>query len=115
MHFDTSLFSTVDKYQWYEQYFSHSCVVLRRNIYFAQSSYFRFQDLFVMMEWLPTVSLSKLVFLSLVRAFYAKMRYCVRVPISYTFRGAKIELDADSICRILGVPYVRLRIYESNV
>ena len=68
-----------------------------------------------MMEWLLTVSLSELVFLSLVRAFYAKARYFVGGPISCTLRGAKIEHDADSISRILGVPYVGLRIYESKV
>ena len=43
------------------------------------------------------------------------MRYRVGGPISYTLRGVEIELNANSIYRILGVPIVGLRIYESKV
>ena len=67
------------------------------------------------MEWLSTVSLYEPIFPSLVRAFYAKVKYRVGGSISYTLRGAKIELDADSIYQILGVSAVGLRIYESKV
>lgn len=61
------------------------------------------------------MSLSQLVFSSLAREFHAKTRYCVGGPISYTLREVEIELDADAIYRILGVPTVGLRIYESKV
>lgn len=60
------------------------------------------------------MSLSELVFSSFILEFHAKTRYCVRGPISYTLREAEIELDADVIYRILGVPTVGLRIYESK-
>ena len=51
----------------------------------------------------------------MVRAFYVKVRYHVGGPISYTLRGVEIKLDANSSFRILGVPTVGLRIYESKV
>lgn len=44
---------------------------------------------------LPTVSLSKPTFSSLVWAVYAKARYRVGDPISCTLRGEEIELDVD--------------------
>lgn len=64
------------------------------------------------MSWLPTISLSKPIFLTLVRAFYSKVRFYVRGPISCTLKGAEIELDADVICQVLGVLVVELRVYE---
>ena len=64
------------------------------------------------MSWLPTISLSEPIFLTLVRAFYSKVRFFVGGPISCTLRGAEIELDADVICRVLGVLAVELRVYE---
>ena len=67
------------------------------------------------MGWLLIVFLFEFVFPNLVGAFYAKARYHVGGPISYTLRGAEIELDANAICRIIRVPIVRLRIYESQV
>lgn len=88
-------------------------MVPRRDIDFIQLIYFGFQDLFAKMGWLLIVFLSESDFPNLVGAFCAKARYHVGGPISYTLRGAEIELDANAICRIIGVPTVRLRIYES--
>lgn len=88
-------------------------MVPRRDIHFVQLIYFGFQDLFAKMGWLLIVFLFEFVFPNLVGAFYAKARYYVGGPISYTLRGVEIELDANAICRIIRVPIVRLRIYES--
>ena len=68
-----------------------------------------------MTGWFPTISLSEPVFPTLVWAFYAKARFCVRGPISCTLRGVEINLNANVIFWILGVPKIGLRIYESKV
>lgn len=61
------------------------------------------------------MSLFEPIFSSLVHAFYANARYHVGGHISCTLRGVEIKLDANSICRILGVPTIGLKIYESKV
>lgn len=86
-----------------------------RDIDFVQLSHFNFYDLFVMMGWFPYISLPELVFLTLVWAFCAKARFCVRGMISCTLKGVEINLDANVIFWILGVPKIGLRIYESKV
>ena len=66
------------------------------------------------MGWLPVVTVSEPIFPTLVRAFYSRMTYGLGGPIRTTVRGVEIELSPESICRILDVPPVGLRVYEAK-
>ncbi|RVW94187.1 Retrovirus-related Pol polyprotein from transposon RE1 [Vitis vinifera] len=67
------------------------------------------------MGWLPVVTISKPIFLTLVRAFYSRVTYGVGGPIMSTIRGVEIRLSPESICCIFDIPSVGLRVYESKV
>ena len=60
------------------------------------------------------VTVSELIFLTLVRAFYLRMTYGIGGPIISTVRGVEIQLDPESICRILDIALVGLSVYESK-
>ena len=66
------------------------------------------------MGWLPVVTVSEPIFPTLVRAFYSRMTYGLGGPIRTTVRGVEIELSPESICRILDIPPVGLRVYEAK-
>ena len=66
------------------------------------------------MGWLPVVTISKSIFPTLIRAFYSRVTYGLGGPIMSTIRGVEIELSPESICRILDIPSVGLRVYESK-
>ena len=67
------------------------------------------------MGWLPVVTISEPIFSTLVCAFYSRVTYRLGGPITSTVRGVEITLSPDSICRILDVPSVGLKVYESKV
>ena len=67
------------------------------------------------MGWLPVGTISEPIFPTLVRAFYSWVTYGLGGPITSTVRGVEITLSPDSICRILDVPSVGLKVYESKV
>ncbi|RVX15774.1 Retrovirus-related Pol polyprotein from transposon RE1 [Vitis vinifera] len=73
-----------------------------------------FEGLFTRMGWLPVVTVYEPIFPTLVRAFYSRMTYGLGGPIRTTVRGVEIELSPESICRILDVPPVGLRVYEAK-
>ena len=66
------------------------------------------------MGWLPVVTISEPIFSKLVRAFYSRVTYGLGGPVIFIVRGVEIQLDPESICRILDIPPVGLRIYESK-
>ncbi|KAL6322343.1 hypothetical protein AAG906_007896 [Vitis piasezkii] len=70
--------------------------------------------LFGHMGWLPVVTISEPIFSTLVRAFYLRVTYGLGGPVISIVRGVEIQLDPESICRILDIPPVGLRIYESK-
>ena len=112
--FDTGLFTSMEEYQRYKQKFSHRKVVPGRNINFSQLQHFDFEGLFARMGWLPLVTISEPIFPTLVRAFYSRVTYGHGGPIVSTVRGVQIKLDPESICRILDIAPVGLRVYESK-
>ena len=67
------------------------------------------------MGWLPIVTISELIFLTLVHAFYSRVTYRLGEPITFTVRGVEIRLSPESICRIFDIPSIGLRVYESKV
>ena len=67
------------------------------------------------MGWLSTVTISELVFFTLVRAFYSKATYGMGGPITSIVRGVKIHLDPESICRIFDITSIGLKVYESKM
>ena len=89
-------------------------MVPERNINFSQLQHFGFEGLFAQMGWLPLVTISEPIFSTLVRAFYSRVTYGHGGPIISTIRGVQIKLDPESICSILDIALVRLRVYESN-
>ena len=113
--YDTTLFSFVEEYQRYKQKLAERKVVPGRSINFSQLQYFEFEKLFSRMGWLPVVTISKPIFLTLVRAFYSRVTYGVGGPIMSTIRGVEIRLSPESICCIFDIPSVGLRVYESKV
>ena len=115
VHFDTILFSTLEEYQRYKQHFSQRRVVSRRNINFAQIQHFGFDGLFTNMGWLSAIMISKLVFLTLVGAFYSRVTYDIGGPITSTVRGVEIRLDLKSIFRIFDIASIGLRVYKSKM
>ena len=64
------------------------------------------------MGWLSTVSISELVFLTLVQAFYLRATYGMGGPITSIVRGVEIRLNLESICRIFDIAHVGLKVYE---
>ena len=66
------------------------------------------------MGWLPVVTISESIFPTLVHAFYSRVTYGFGGPIISTIRGVEIQLDLENICRILDIPPVGLKVYESK-
>ena len=66
------------------------------------------------MGWLPVVTIFEQIFSTLMCAFYSQVTYGLGGPIMSTVRGVEIELSPESICRILNIPLVGLRVYESK-
>ena len=58
--------------------------------------------------------ISELIFPTLVRAFYSRVTYGHGGSIISTVRGVEIQLDPESVCRILDITPVGLRVYESK-
>ncbi|RVW35392.1 hypothetical protein CK203_077069 [Vitis vinifera] len=112
--YDTALFDLVEDYQRYKTHFAKRKVVLGRNINFSQLQSLGFEGLFIRMGWLSVVTVSEPIFPTLVRAFYSRMTYGLGGPIRTTVRGVEIELSPKSICRILDIPPVGLRVYEAK-
>ena len=112
--YDTTLFSSVEEYQRYKKNFAQRKVILERSINFSQLQYFRFEGLFGWMGWLPIVTIFKPIFSTLVRAFYSPVTYRLGGPVLYIARGVEIRLSPKSICRILDIPLVGLRVYEAK-
>ncbi|RVW98981.1 hypothetical protein CK203_033750 [Vitis vinifera] len=112
--YDTALFGSVEDYQRYKTHFAKRKVVPGRNINFFQLQSLGFEGLFTRMGWLPVVTVYEPIFPTLVRAFYSRMTYGLGGPIRTTVRGVEIELSPESICRILDVPPVGLRVYEAK-
>ena len=67
------------------------------------------------MGWLSAIMISKLVFLTLVRAFYSRVTYDIGGPITSTVRGVEIRLDLKSIFRIFDIASIGLRVYKSKM
>ena len=105
----------MEDYQRYKQKFAQRNVVLGRSINFSQLQHFRFEGLFSRMSWLPVVMISELIFPTLVCAYYLRATYGLGDPIISTVRGVEIQLDPESICHILDIALVGLRVYESKV
>ncbi|RVW24383.1 hypothetical protein CK203_093265 [Vitis vinifera] len=57
---------------------------------------------------------SESIFPTLVHAFYSRVTYGFGGPIISTIRGVEIQLDLENICRILDIPPVGLKVYESK-
>ena len=66
------------------------------------------------MGWLPVVMIFEPIFSTLVRAFYSWVTYGLGELITSTVRGVEIRLSPESICRILDIPSVGLRVYEAK-
>ena len=102
--YDTTLFSSIEDYQQYKQKFA------QRSINFSQLQHFRFEGLFGRMGWLPVVTIFEPIFPTLVRAFYSLVTYGLGGPVLSTVRGVEIRLSPESICRILDIHSVGLRV-----
>ncbi|KAL6337931.1 hypothetical protein AAG906_005396 [Vitis piasezkii] len=85
-----------------------------RSVNFSQLQHFGFEGLFGRMGWLPVVMISESVFPTLVRAFYSRATYGLGGPVLSTMRGVEIRLSPESICSILDIPSVGLRVYEAK-
>ena len=66
------------------------------------------------MGWLLVVMIAEPIFPTLVRAFYSRVTYEIRGPILSTVRGVEIRLSPESICCILNIPLVGLRVYKAK-
>ena len=108
VRYDMTLFNSVEDYQRYKQKFAQRKVALGRSINFSQLQHFGFKGLFGWMGWLPVVTISDPIFLTLVRAFYSRATYWLGGPILSTVKGVEIRLSPESICRILNIPSVGL-------
>ncbi|RVW31108.1 hypothetical protein CK203_093164 [Vitis vinifera] len=60
------------------------------------------------------VTISELVFLTLVRVFYSRATYGLGGPVLSTVRGVEIRLSPESICLILDIPLVGLQVYKAK-
>ena len=67
------------------------------------------------MGWLPVMTISELIFPTLVRAFYLRVTYGIGGSIISTVRGVEIRLDLESICCIFDIALIGLRVYESKI
>ena len=67
------------------------------------------------MSWLLVVTVSELVFPTLVGAFYSRATYDMGGPITSTIKGIEIRLDPKSICCIFDIAPVGLRVYKSKI
>ena len=105
----------MEDYQRYKQHFAQIRVGHRRNINFSQLQHFGFKGLFTRMGWLFVVTVSKPVFLTLVRVFYSRVTYDMGGSIISTVREVEIHLDLESICRIFDIAPVGLKVYESKM
>ena len=112
--YDTTLFNSVEYYQRYKQKFAQRKVVPGRSINFSQLQHFRFEGLFNRMGWLPVVTISEPIFSTLVRRFYSRVTYGLRGPVMSAIRGIDIKLSPESICHILDIPSVGLRVYKAK-
>ena len=54
------------------------------------------------------------IFPTLVQAFYSRATYGLGGLVLFTVRGVEIRLSLESICRILNIPSVGLRVYEAK-
>ena len=61
------------------------------------------------------MTIYELIFPTLVQAFYSRATYRLGGPVLSTVRGVQIRLSPESICRILDIPSVGLRVYEAKV
>ena len=61
------------------------------------------------------VTIFKPIFPTLMRAFYSRVTYGLAGPVMSTVRGVEIRLSPESIYRILDIPSIGLRVYESKV
>ena len=109
-----TLFSSIEDYQRYKQKFAQRKVVPGRSVNFSQLQHLGFEGLFRRMGRLPVVMISELIFPNLVRAFYSQATYGLGGPVLSTVRGVEIKLSPKSICRILDIPSVGLRVYEAK-
>ena len=66
------------------------------------------------MGWLPVVTIFEPIFPNLMQAFYSRATYELGGPILSTVRGVEIRLSLESICRILDILSVGLRVYEAK-
>ena len=112
--YDTTLFSSVENYQRYKQKFAQRKVVPGRSVNFSQLQHFGFKRLFDRMGWLPVVTISESIFQNLVRALYSQATYGLGGPVLSTVRGVEIRLSPESICRILDIPSIGLRVYDAK-
>ena len=85
-----ALFSSNEDYQRYKQKFAQRKVVPRRSVKFSQLQHFGFEGLFGRMGWLPVVTISELIFPTLVWAFYSRVTYGLEGPVLSTMRGVEI-------------------------
>ena len=58
--------------------------------------------------------ISEPIFPTLVWAFYSWATYGLGGPVLSIVRGVEIRLSPKSICRILDIPSVGLRVYEAK-
>ena len=54
------------------------------------------------------------IFPTLVWDFYSKVTYGLEGSVMSTVRGVEIRLSSESICHILDIPLVGLRVYEAK-
>nr|CAN68883.1 hypothetical protein VITISV_015907 [Vitis vinifera] len=59
--------------------------------------------------------ISEPIFQTLARAFYSWVTYGLGGPVMSTVRGVEIRLSPESICHILDIPSVGLRVYEAKM
>lgn len=64
---------------------------------------------------MPIVTVSELIFPTLVLAFYSRTTYGIGGLIISTVRGVKIRLDPKSISHIFYIVLVVLRAYKSKI
>ncbi|RVW23100.1 hypothetical protein CK203_099960 [Vitis vinifera] len=81
----------------------------------ARRKHFRFKGIFTRIGWVLVVTISELVFPTLVQAFYSRVNYGMGGPIISTVRGVEICLDLESIYHIFDIAPIGLRVYESNI
>ncbi|RVW28774.1 Retrovirus-related Pol polyprotein from transposon RE1 [Vitis vinifera] len=60
------------------------------------------------------VTISEPIFPTLVQTFYSRETYGLGGPVLSIVRGVEIRLSPESICRILDIPSVGLRVYEAK-